>query len=96
MQSQWRAWAFTLRELGALEGCEQRRRGLTQVLIGTLSGLPLEGQSVEGESWSLGTGAEACTLVQVGDDGLDQVVVEEGEAVGRIRIDFEGIAGSIC
>lgn len=54
---------------------------------GTLSWLPLEGQSVQGEGWSLGTRAEASILVQV--------KVEEGRVVSRIRIDFEGIACSI-
>lgn len=40
-----RTWAFTPREVGTLEGCEQRRgQSLTQVLMGAL--LPV---------WSLGT-----------------------------------------
>ena len=40
-----RTWVFTPREVGTLEGCEQRRgQSLTQVLMGAL--LPL---------WSLGT-----------------------------------------
>lgn len=66
---------------------------LTQVLTGALLWLPPEGQSV----WKVRAGAlaETSTLVQVGDDGLDQVEVEEGGVVERTGIDFEGTAGSI-
>ena len=65
------SWIFALREMGALEGCGQRRRrGLTQVLTGALRWLLPGGQTVRARVGAGGTStAKGTALVQVSDAG---------------------------